>query len=189
MQQNVIVNYMLQRVSGVVLEITPEGVLIDVHGFGIFVFVADTSTLRLDTTATLHTHMAVKQDGIDIYGFANTDDLGFFKKCLTVSGVGPKSALSYLRRAPRIDLQNAIAHKDLDYLVRVAGLGKKAGEKLIVELSEKMPIEGSHQSEDADLLDTLIALGYTEKEARAALSKIPKEVIGKDARLRYALSK
>ena len=108
---------------------------------------------------------------------------------LGVPGVGPKTALSLLRRAPREALEGAIAKRDIPYLTRVVGLGKKAAEKLAVELSEKVGVGGaSHEGEDADVFDTLVALGYTDREARRALTLIPADITGKDARLKAALS-
>lgn len=178
---------MLQRVTGTVLESLSDGLVVDVQGLGFFIFTLDPHAVG--DTITLHTHLAVKQDGMDLYGFKTAEDLAFFKKCLTVSGVGPKTALSFLRRSPRDKLQNAIARKDTEYLTRVVGLGKKASDKLILELSEKITAsETSEGSDDGDVLDTLIALGYTEREARSALQTIPDTIIGKDARLRAALS-
>ncbi len=133
--------------------------------------------------------MAVKQDGIELYGFTDAADRTFFEQLLTVSGVGPKTALSILTRAPRESLQNAIAGRDISYLTRVAGLGKKAAEKLAVELSEKVtPTADTQGGVDAEVIDTLVALGYTEREARGALSRVPLHVSGTDARLKAALS-
>jgi len=133
--------------------------------------------------------MAVKQDGIDLYGFEDPADLRFFELCLGVPGVGPKTVLSFLVRSPREAMEAAIGRRDLSYLTRVVGLGKKAAEKLMVELSEKMGVsEGEHQGDDAEVFDTLVALGYTEREARKALGSIPLHVTGRDARLKAALS-
>ena len=179
---------MLHSLTGKVSEVSLDGILIDVQGLGFFVIVPDTFTFSVGETRTLRTHVAVRQDGFELYGFNDPLDLAFFKKCLTVSGVGPKTAMSFLRRSPRENLESAIAKKDATYLTRVVGLGKKAADKLIVELSEKMDKGESHDSADGDVLDTLVALGYTEKEARDALTRVPREIVGKDLRLRAALS-
>jgi Holliday junction DNA helicase RuvA len=103
--------------------------------------------------------------------------------------VGPKTALSILRRAPRENLEAAIGKRDVQYLTRVVGLGKKAAEKLVVEISEKIGVtESSEGGEDAEVFDTLVALGYTEREARKAVGAIPSTIVGKEARLKSALS-
>lgn len=178
---------MIRQVTGVVLDSKVGSAIIDVAGFGIEV--KTTSTLTKGETATLLTHMALRQDGIELYGFADPKDLSFFEMMLLVPGVGPKTALSFLSRAPRESLEAAIAKRDLSYLTRVAGLGKKAAEKLMVELSEKVSVgEEVNRGEDAEVFDTLVALGYTDREARKAVASIPMHIEGRDARLKAALS-
>jgi Holliday junction DNA helicase RuvA len=180
---------MIRQVTGTVLSIEPAGCVIEVSGFGMFVYLANSTTVSIGEVQTLVTHMAVKQDGIELYGFTDAADRTFFEQLLTVSGVGPKTALSILTRAPREALQNAIAGRDISYLTRVAGLGKKAAEKLAVELSEKMtPTGETHGGIDGEVFDTLVALGYTDREARAALARIPLHISGRDERLKAALS-
>ncbi|MDB5195167.1 MAG: Holliday junction helicase RuvA, holliday junction helicase RuvA [Parcubacteria group bacterium] len=179
---------MIRQVRGRVLETSPLGAVIEVAGFGIFVCMASPEGLIEGEEGMLHTYLAVKQDGLELYGFTTTDDMRFFEMLLGVPGVGPKTALAILRKAPREALRGAIGKRDLDYLTRVAGLGKKAAEKILVELSEKIGITGTHDEGDAEVFDTLVALGYTEREARACVANIPKDVAGKDARLKAALT-
>jgi Holliday junction DNA helicase RuvA len=177
---------MIRQIRGKVLSTELTGVVIEIAGFGIFVH--GTESFSVGEEAALATHLAVKQDGMDLYGFKNSADRDFFELLLTVSGVGPKTALSILRRAPRESLQSAIARRDITYLTRVAGLGKKSAEKVAVELSEKLgDKKDAGDGDDAEVFDTLVALGYTEREARSALGNIAKTVIGKEARLRAAL--
>jgi len=179
---------MIRQIRGKVLALEASGATIEVAGFGIAVALPTLIGLTLGSEAVLATHLAVKQDGMELYGFLDALDRDFFEKLLTVSGVGPKTALSILRRSPRPQLENAIAKRDINYLTRVAGLGKKSAEKLAVELSEKMVSGSAAQGEDGEVFDTLVALGYTEREARKALSQIPENISGKEARLRAALS-
>jgi holliday junction DNA helicase RuvA len=180
---------MIHQVRGAILSREPIGVVVDVGGWGVFVHTALQESFEVGATATLLTHLCLKKDGIELYGFSDQADRRFFGQLLTVSGVGPKTALAIMSRAPRESLQNAIAIRDLSYLTRVAGMGKKAAEKVLVELSEKMSVsEGPKDSVDADVFDTLVALGYTEREARTALGKVPMHVAGRDARLKAALS-
>ncbi len=139
--------------------------------------------------ATLATHLAISQNGMNLYGFSDVADRDFFEKLLSVSGIGPKTALGILRRSPREGLERAIARRDITYLTRVAGLGKKSAEKLAVELAEKMgDTKSGGSGDDAEVFDTLVALGYTEREARRAVSGIAEHIAGKEARLRAALS-
>lgn len=179
---------MIRQVTGTVLALEPSGCVVDVNGFGVLVFVPNATEVTVGKPTTLLTHMCIRQDGIELYGFTHADDRAFFEKLLTVSGVGPKTALSILTRAPRVSLENAIATRDISYLTRVAGLGKKAAEKLAVELSEKITPTGETEgAADSEVLDTLVALGYTEREARTALARVPLHVSGRDARLKAAL--
>lgn len=178
---------MIRQIRGKVLAAGSASAVIEVHGFGIEVRCPSPETLVPGQEATLATHLAVKQDGMELYGFADALDRDFFEKLLSVSGVGPKTALSILRRAPREALMGAIGKRDLNYLTKVIGLGKKSAEKLMVELSEK--VAGTiHDGADSEVFDTLVALGYTEREARRAIQAIPERMRGKDARLRAALA-
>lgn len=179
---------MIRQVTGTILSVEPTGCVLEVSGWGVFIALPNATQVLPGETRTLMTHMVVKQDGMELYGFTDTADRTFFEHLLTVSGIGPKTALSILTRAPRESLENAIATRDISYLTRVAGLGKKAAEKLAIELSEKIIPSGETQgATDSEVIDTLIALGYTEREARAALGRVPLHISGRDARLKAAL--
>lgn len=178
---------MIRSIHGKVLSVSPVGVTIDVAGFGIEVRMFSTGTLSVGDVVTLATHLAVKQDGMDMYGFLNDEDRNFFELIISVSGIGPKTGLSILRRSAREALEGAIGKRDLAYLTKVVGLGKKSAEKMLVELADKVgPM--AHSDSDSEVFDTLVALGYTDREARTALQGVPESVVGKDARLKAALS-
>ncbi|MCR4333460.1 MAG: Holliday junction branch migration protein RuvA [Patescibacteria group bacterium] len=178
---------MIREIRGKVLSVGPTSAVIEVAGFGIEVRTSTPTLLVAGRETSLATHLAVKQDGMELYGFADVADRDFFELILTVSGVGPKTALNVLRRAPRAALIGAIGKRDLAYLTKVVGLGKKSAEKMLVELSEKVG-DAAHDNADNEVFDTLVALGYTEREARRALQSIPDSVVGKDVRLKAALS-
>jgi holliday junction DNA helicase RuvA len=178
---------MIRQVRGTVLSLEPSGAVIELSGWGVFVSMASPEVLAVGSEALLHTYLAVKQDGLELYGFTDPEDLRFFESLLGVPGVGPKTAVAILRKAPRLSLMGAIGSRDLEYLTRVAGLGKKAAEKILIELSEKVG-GGPHDNGDAEVFDTLVALGYTEREARKSVSNIPKDIVGKEARLKAALT-
>ncbi len=178
---------MIQQIRGRVLETGVTSAVIEVAGLGLEVRMTATDDLTVGHETTLATHLVVRQDGMELYGFTTTADRDFFELMLTVSGVGPKTALSVLRRAPREALEGAIGKRDLEYLTKVVGLGKKSAEKMLVELSEKVG-DAAHDNADGEVFDTLVALGYTEREARRALSALPPSTRGKEARLKAALS-
>lgn len=178
---------MIREIRGKVLSIGMTSVVVEVAGFGIEIRMSAPETLSTGEEVRLATHLAVKQDGMELYGFVDTADRDFFELVLSVSGVGPKTALSVLRRAPRAALEGAIGMRDLAYLTKVVGLGKKSAEKMLVELADKVGPR-THDDADNEVFDTLLALGYTEREARTALKKIPATAAGKEARLKAALS-
>lgn len=178
---------MIRQIRGKVLQVGPVSAVMEVAGFGVEVRMSSPQTLTVGSEAVLATHLALKQDGLELYGFPDAADRDFFELILSVSGVGPKTALSVLRRAPREALEGAIGTRDLDYLTKVVGLGKKSAEKMLVELVDKVGPH-SHSREDGEVFDTLVALGYTEREARKTLQAIPDSAVGKDARLKAALS-
>lgn len=178
---------MIRQIRGKVLSVGPVSAVIEIAGFGIEVRLCAPEAMAVGSEATLATHLAVKQDGMELYGFVDASDRDFFELLLTVTGVGPKTAQSVLRRSSREALEGALGKRDLTYLTKVVGLGKKSAEKMLVELADKVGPR-AHDDADGEVFDTLVALGYTEREARQALHAIPAEVVGKDARLKAALS-
>lgn len=180
-------NGMIRQIRGKVLSTGPISAVIEVAGFGIEVRMSAPSALMVGSEAGLMTYLAVKQDGMELYGFPDVADRNFFELMLSVPGVGPKTALSVLRRSTREALEGAIGKRDLAYLTKVVGLGKKSAEKMLMELVDKIGPR-AHDNADGEVFDTLLALGYTEREARKALQAVPDNIAGKDQRLKAALS-
>lgn len=178
---------MIRQIRGKVLSVGPVSAVVEVAGWGIEVRMSAPGALSVGNDVSLATHLAVKQDGLELYGFTDDADRDFFELILSVSGVGPKTAQSVLRRAPREALEGAIGKRDLNYLTKVVGLGKKSAEKMLVELADKVGPR-AHDDADGEVFDTLVALGYTEREARKAVQAVPEGVAGKEARLKAALS-
>jgi holliday junction DNA helicase RuvA len=178
---------MIRQIRGKVLQVGLVSAIVEVAGMGMEVRMPAPQQLTVGEEANIATHLAVKQDGLELYGFPNAADRDFFELILSVSGIGPKTALSVLRKAPRESLEGAIGTRDLNYLTKVVGLGKKSAEKMLVELADKVGPQ-SHTKEDAEVFDTLVALGYTDREARKALQSISKGITGKEDRLKAALS-
>jgi Holliday junction DNA helicase RuvA len=144
----------------------------------------------------LHTYLdlATREETLDLYGFATADELAFFKELIKVSGVGPRSALGCLSVAKLDDLKRTIAQGDPKLLQKVAGIGKKIAERIVVELREKIgtvpggvrfPLAGG----DSDVVDALKGLGYREREVLEVLKGLPKEVEGSEARVKEVLKR
>jgi holliday junction DNA helicase RuvA len=178
---------MIRHIRGKVLSVGLTSAIVEVAGFGVEVRMSSPQMLTQGAEVSLDTYLAVKQDGMDLYGFLESADRDFFELVLSVSGIGPKTALSVLRRSPREALEGAIGARDLNYLTKVVGLGKKSAEKMLVELADKVGPR-AHSDQDGEVFDTLVALGYTEREARKAVQDIPDGVVGKEARLKASLS-
>lgn len=147
--------------------------------------------LKQDTSSSLWTYLAVRENALDLYGFKEEEELRFFELLLTVPGIGPKSALAVLDIASIETLRSAISSGNASYLTKVSGIGKKTSEKIVLELKDRVG-KGNEASRgamkgDEEAIEALQALGYSATESRDALRKVPLAVSGSSARLREAL--
>ena len=147
--------------------------------------------LSVGEPATLWTHLAVREDVLDLYGFENERELQFFELLLSVPSVGPKSALAILNAATVEMLRSAIAAGNDSYLTNVSGIGKKTAQKILLELRDKIGSAAEATSaqleREEETLAAMRSLGYSLQEARDALKKVPATIEGSSARLREAL--
>ncbi len=154
--------------------------ILDVNGVGYKVSSTETvlNELKIDSSVGLWTHLVVREDVLDLYGFKEKESLNFFELLIAISGIGPKIALGVLNVAGVKTLQQAISTGDVSYLTKVHGIGRKIAEKIILELRDKFETveheAGSPLRGEADALEALKSLGYAEREAREALKKLPK---------------
>ena len=120
----------------------------------------------------IHTH--VREDALDLYGFLERSELEFFEMLISISGIGPRSALTILGIASIETLRKAIATSDTSYLTKISGIGKKTAERIVIELRDKMGTELGEKSlqGELDALEALKSLGYSQNEAREALKKV-----------------
>lgn len=153
---------------GALIVETTDGV-----GYEIQVTTAVASSATVGSTLALFTHHHVREDSDELFGFATREEVEFFRTLLSVSGVGPKLALSLLASAPLAEVQRAIAERDTAVLQRVSGIGRKLAERIVVDLYERIAgFTGTSGTEDAGALDALTALGYRADEARRALREV-----------------
>lgn len=184
---------MIGSISGVVIAVRPTYCLVSAGGIGYKVASTKDTLARLvvGTETMLWTHLAVREDALDLYGFPGEEELRFFHLLLSVSGIGPKSALGVLDVAGVETLRSAISTNKSEYLTKVAGIGRKTAEKIVLELRDKVgaAIEGLGETLDGDgeALEALRALGYSNTEARDVLRKVPADIKGSSARLKEAL--
>lgn len=176
---------MIGKLTGVVCEASPDGtVVVDVQGVGYCVRVPLTLVPKEGGSISLYIHTAVRDDAIDLYGFAAHEELGFFRLLMSVSGVGPKTALSIMGASDSLALKRAIAEGNASTLHKVFGIGKKSAERIVVELKDKLALHagahGAHAASgtDGEVIEALMALGYSAAESRKALqSAAPAETI------------
>lgn len=182
---------MLSRIEGTVSVKRAGFVILSAGGVGYKISATREALASLKTgeDAALWTHLVVREDALDLYGFRSEEELYFFEMLLTVSGVGPKSALAILDLAPVETLRSAIAQGNAQYLTKVSGVGRKTAEKIVLELREKVGVgvAGGALQGDEDALEAMRSLGYSLHEARDALRKVPHEVTEGSDRLRAAL--
>lgn len=184
---------MIGRIEGEVVVKREGGVIVSAGGVGykLAITAQTASMLHPGEKAALWTHLAVRENALDLYGFADEESLRLFELLLMVSGIGPKSALAILDIAHPETLRSAIAEGNAGYLTKVSGIGKKTAEKIVLELREKVGVgEASHQrilSGDEEALEAMRALGYSLAEAREMLREVPPSFKTGTERLREAL--
>lgn len=185
---------MIDIVTGTVVTQSKDHLVVMVGGIGLHVAVTRTVLERLDSASvTLHTHLIVREDALSLYGFADEEECLLFQTLLTVSGVGPRTALTILSTITREQLQHAVVHEEADVLTRVPGIGKKTAQKIVFELKDKIASSLSDHpvmisDVDADVLAALTALGYSIVEAQSALQSIPRDAPNEiEERVRLAL--
>jgi len=176
---------MIGRLSGVLLEKNPPQILLEVQGVAYELDVPMSTFYNLPALhekVVLHTHLIVREDAHLLFGFGSMDERGAFRLLLKISGVGPKLALSVLSGLSLADLAAAVANKEAGRLTRIPGVGKKTAERLLLELQGKFTANLPSSSKSAaitrtgDVLNALLALGYSEKEADWAAKQLPAEV-------------
>jgi holliday junction DNA helicase RuvA len=185
---------MIGRLVGRLVSKHPPQVVVDVAGVGYEVDVPMSTFFNLPATGetvTLHTHLAVREDAHVLYGFGSVEERAAFRRLIRISGVGARTALALLSGLSVADLAHAVAEQDAARLTKVPGIGKKTAERLLLELKGKLAehpsgAPGAAPGVGTDVLNALVALGYSEKEALAAVKSLPPGVAVADG-IRAAL--
>jgi Holliday junction DNA helicase RuvA len=180
---------MIGRLTGVIAEKSPPQVLVDVNGVGYELDVPMSTFYNLPgigERATLLTHFVVREDAQQLFGFLTHDERSTFRQLVRISGVGPRTALSILSGLSVAELASAVSRQESGRLVKVPGIGKKTAERLLLELKGKLgpdlglPAAAATTDAQADIVQALVALGYNEREAAAALKALPPDVAVSD---------
>jgi Holliday junction DNA helicase RuvA len=185
----------IARLRGRPVGRTPDGLVLDVNGVG-YLVAATPSVMRRATggaEVTVETYMHVREDALQLYGFADAEERELFVHLLTVSGVGPKVALAVVSGSPAVELRKAIALGDHARFQAIPGIGKKTAERIVLELKEKLgavaePALAAVSDAPSHLVarDALVELGYTVMDAERALAEVDPDLPAEE-RVRLAL--
>lgn len=174
---------MIRQIHGTVAALEELAVVVDVQGIG-YLLRTNTTGMVVGDEVTLYTHLAVRENALDLYGFMSHDELRVFEVLLTLPKIGPKSALQILTNADIALLQKAAVTQDATYLSKLSGIGKKSAEKIVLGLKDTFLANGDIESDDTstpqhketkDTIDALISLGYSEQTARETVQQVQKE--------------
>jgi len=174
---------MIGRIAGTLLEKNPPHLLVDCHGVGYEIDVPMSTFYNLPAVGqpvTLLTQQIVREDANLLYGFGSAAERNTFRELIKITGIGARMALAVLSGLSVAELAQAITLQEAGRLTRIPGIGKKTAERLLLELKGKLGVELGHApgsaplpDSAADILNALLALGYSDKEAAAAVKQVP----------------
>lgn len=173
---------MIGFLEGKIELITDKYIIVNANGVGYKIFISLNTFKNLPEKGEkvkLYTSLYVRENIMDLYGFLNPEELGFFELLVSISGIGPKAGLGILSVASVKTLKRAIVSGESELLTKVSGVGKKMAEKVVLELKSKIEdvsIGEGKITHDSEAIDALVALGYKLSEAREALRKVPEEI-------------
>ncbi len=189
---------MINLLQGLVERQTEKFIVINVAGVGYKVFCPRQMldrVAKIGQEVKIWTHLCPKENVWELYGFLSYNDLEFFELLITISGIGPKTALNILSVVSVDDLEEAIVLGNENVLARASGISKKTAQKIILELKSKVkkiaksPSEHSRVVDDIEAIDALVSLGYRLAEGRRALDAVPDNIAGLENRVKEALKR
>lgn len=182
---------MIAQIKGEIIDKTDKSLVIDAGGVGYDVACNKDLLMatKIGQNYRLYTYLNVREDALDLYGFSTAEDLAFYKLLLSVSGIGPKSALNILDAAKPLEIKRAIANQDAGTLQAIQGLGKKTAEKIVMELKDKIDVINMSEAgaDDQAALQAIVGLGYSIPEARQALRSVDRDITTLEGKVKSAL--
>ena len=168
---------MINYLHGTIIRKTHQTITVLVGGVGYEVAVSPVYLVSLNVgeEVRLFTHLYIREDSHELYGMPDEHSLVFFRQLISVSGVGPKSALHIFSLGSVEDIKNAIARGDIAFLTKVSGIGKKIAERIVIELKEKVGVAGTDAPSGGvlgDVFDALVGMGYAKPDARSAVQAL-----------------
>ena len=185
---------MISYLKGTIQYVGQNYIEVLVNGLGYKVFVTESflNSAKVGKEIEVFTHQHVREDVLDLFGFDNREQMELFEKLIGVSGIGPKTALGVLSAATIEEIETAVINDDVSVLTKVSGIGAKTAERIVLELKSKYkgkvaPVsKGGKASDDADVIDGLVGLGYALDQARSALRQVEKN-LGTDEKIKSCL--
>ncbi|HEY2074031.1 MAG TPA: Holliday junction branch migration protein RuvA [Gaiellaceae bacterium] len=180
---------MIARLRGKAVANTAEGLILDVGGVGYLVAATPAAVRKADGAdeVTVETYTHVREDTLQLYGFADRDERDLFVQLLSVNGIGPKVALAIVSGSPASELRRAIVREDTARFVAIPGIGKKTAERIVLELKEKLgTVDAAPATGDLMARDALVELGWTILDADRALQEVD-ETLPIEEQVRLAL--
>ncbi|MFH0755247.1 MAG: Holliday junction branch migration protein RuvA [bacterium] len=184
---------MISKIEGIIWNTNEKFLIVGVGGIGFKIYIT-TEIKEISQEGekiSLFTHLIVRENILDLYGFLTEEELNFFEMIISISGIGPKTALNILNISSVITLKRAISKGDTSHLTKVSGIGKKIAEKMVLELKDKILIPDDDNDislrDEIDAIEGLKSLGYTSKDARDALREIDKKISKTGDRIKMAL--
>lgn len=184
---------MIARLTGEIVDINGTHIVLQVGGVGYLVAVAHSDEYTLGQQADIHTYLAVRETALDLYGFSIRDELSMFEHLIKLPKIGPKTAIQILSQATLETLRKSVFTNDPTYLSKMSGIGKKSAEKIVTGLTDMLDQDASdHEHTDSrqsnsDVIDALMTLGYSQRDALQAVQKIPADIVDTNARITHAL--
>ena len=184
---------MIRMIKGEVVENGASFVVVDVGGVWYLVRVPLPYSFAKSKDVMLHTYLAVRENALDLYGFKTHEELHMFELLIGIPKIGPKTALQIMSQADVALLQKSAVTEDANLLSKMSGIGKKSAEKIVLGLKDKFEgyvgdgDAGSAGAGESDIVDALITLGYSERDARETVRKIPQGLTDTNSRIKAAL--
>jgi holliday junction DNA helicase RuvA len=182
---------MISRLRGTIVARTPAGLVLEVGGVGYLVAATPRVTARVGEEAIVETHLHVREDALQLYGFASSEERELFELLLGVSGIGPKVALAIVSGSPPAELRRAIARDDLARFEAIPGIGRKTAQRVVMELKDKLqagPAPGVSAGGPLLARDALVELGWSVVDADRALADVD-ETLSVEEQVRVALKR
>jgi Holliday junction DNA helicase RuvA len=187
---------MIAKIKGQILDKFEEYLIIETGGIGYKIFVTEQVLERTKkgSDAEFYTHLIVRENILDLYGFYEKDEIAIFELLLAVSGIGPKGALGVLSEASPSEIQTSIVNSDYSILTKVSGIGQKTAERIVLELKNKigkLSIKSSPnvvgRVVDLDVIEALETLGYSSREVKEVVKKIDPKISETEIKIKLAL--